>query len=203
MGVRGVEHPAHVGVRATLDHLADELDAEPAAAVGRQHVDVGEVHHRDAVAGRTAEAGLLTAVVEADHAPRLADELLLDGVRPAGRPVRVLGDEAVDGGDVDPGRVVVQLEAVAEVAPHADSVRSRKPPCSSYDEVTTASASRLARSVRPAATASASGEERSRSTPARPPPESRTEPAACPRHTAPPARAAKPASSTPARCTHA
>ncbi len=40
--------------------------------------------------------------------------------------------------------VVVELEAVSEVALHADSVRSRKPPCSSYDEVTTASASRRA-----------------------------------------------------------
>ena len=28
-------------------------------------------------------------------------------------------------------RIVVELEAVAELAPHADSVRSRNPPCSS------------------------------------------------------------------------
>ena len=63
----------------------------------------------------------------------------------------------MDGGDVDPRRVVVDLVAVAELSPHAERLRSRKPPCSSYDEVTTASASRRARSPRPAAAASAIG----------------------------------------------
>ena len=79
------------------------------------------------------------------------------------------------GRDVDARRIVVELEAVAELALHAESVRSRKPPCSSYDEVTTASASRRARSLRPAAAASASGVESSCSIPASPSRESRND----------------------------
>ena len=47
---------------------------------------------------------------------------------------------------VEPVRVVVELEAVAEVSVHALSVRRRKPPWYSYDVVTTGSASRRARS---------------------------------------------------------
>ena len=38
-------------------------------------------------------------------------------------------------GEVDALLLVVELEPVAELALHADSVRSRKPPCSSYDDV--------------------------------------------------------------------
>ena len=34
---------------------------------------------------------------------------------------------------IDPCRIVVELVAVAEIAPHAVSVRSRKPPWNSYD----------------------------------------------------------------------
>ena len=52
---------------------------------------------------------------------------------------------------IEPRPVVVELVAVAEVALHALSVRSRKPPWYSYDAVTTRSASRVARSLRPSA----------------------------------------------------
>ena len=83
------------------------------------------------------------------------------------------------GVDVDPLRVVVELEAVAELALHAESVRSRKPPCSSYDDVTTASAvaaRAVAESCAPAA--SASGVDSSRSIPASPSGESANAPRA-------------------------
>src|SRR5436853_4708182 len=96
---------------------------------------------------------------------------------------------------VDAGPVVVDLETVAELALHADSVLRRKPPCSSYDEVTTESASLRARSESGAPGASASGVERSCSMPAIPSLERRSAPAACAPHTAPPARAEKPSRS--------
>ncbi len=52
----------------------------------------------------------------------------------------------MDGLAIDAARIVVELVAVAEIAPHADSVLSRKPPWNSYELTTTASASRAARS---------------------------------------------------------
>ena len=39
--------------------------------------------------------------------------------------------KAMDRGHVYAAAVVVELQPVAERAPHADSVRNRKPPCSS------------------------------------------------------------------------
>ena len=84
----------------------------------------------------------------------------------------------MDGVDVDPVGIVVELVPVAELAPQAERVRSRKPPWYSYDAVTTASASRRARSPRPAAAASASGVESSRSIPASPSGESASAPGA-------------------------
>ena len=86
-------------------------------------------------------------MVEADDAGRLADEPLLHVAGTAERPVRLLAEEAVDLVEIDPLLRVVELEPVAELAPHADSVRRRKPPCSSYDATITMSASR-ARAVR-------------------------------------------------------
>ena len=71
--------------------------------------------------------------------------------------------------DVDPRRIVVELVAAVELAPHpARSVRSRKPPCSSYDAVITARTSRAPRSVSPAAVASASGRPQERLHPVEP-----------------------------------
>ena len=58
-------------VRAVVDHLADELDAEPAAAMLRQDVDVGEVDVRDSVGRGPAEADLAAVAVEADDPLRL------------------------------------------------------------------------------------------------------------------------------------
>ena len=60
--------------------------------------------------------------------------------------------------------VVVELIAVAEIALHAESVRSLKPPWYSYDAVITRNASRVARSVSLSDTASASGLPSSAST---------------------------------------
>ena len=69
---------------------------------------------------------------------------------------------------VDASRIVVELVPVAEVALHAVSVRSRKPPWNSYDATTTASASRSARSPSPSPCASASGLQKSACIPRKP-----------------------------------
>src|SRR5581483_6550197 len=135
-----------------------------------------------------------TFVIEADDTRRLVDEQPDVLERPALRPVRLLREVSMHRGDVDPVAVVVELEAVAELALQADSVRSRNPPCSSYDEVTTASASRRARSVSCARDASASGAESRPSMPTRPSAVSASEPCAWTRQTAPPARGEKPTS---------
>src|SRR5581483_4466389 len=189
-----VQQPLQVCERPMLDHLAYERLPQSAAAVLREHVDVGEVDERDAVGNPTADPDVALAVVQPDHAVRIVDERVLDLVRATARPVALLADEAVDGGTVDSRGIVVELEAVPQRPPHADNVLRRKPPCSSYDEVTTARASRRARSERPASCASASGEERSSSTPARPSAERRSAPPPWTPHTAPPARASKPTS---------
>ncbi len=118
-------------VRAVLDHLAHELLAQPAAAVLLEDVDVREVDERVAVGHGPAEADLAVAVVEADDALRLVDQPVLGLARPAERPVRDLAQEPVHLAPVDPLLRIVQLEAVAERPFQADTVRSRKPPCSS------------------------------------------------------------------------
>ena len=135
MRVARVQEPAPSGVRPVLDHLADELDAEPAAAVLGQHVDVGEVGdatRRRRPPGRSRPGAAV--VVEADDPLRLADEPLDRLARPPLRPVR-LGQERVDRVDVDPRGIVVELVPAVELSDHpARSVRSRKPPCSSYED---------------------------------------------------------------------
>src|SRR5207237_1969316 len=104
--------------RAPLHHLADELDAEPAAPVLRQNVDVGQVDTGDAVGEGAGEADLPPVRVEADDAARFPDRLLDRLPRPALRPVRVVREELVDGVDVDPMRVVVEFDSVSQLAPH-------------------------------------------------------------------------------------
>ena len=56
--VGGVQQPVHA-VEGALDDLAHELEPEPAAAVGAQHVHVGEVGDARAVGDRAREADLL------------------------------------------------------------------------------------------------------------------------------------------------
>ena len=73
MCVTGVEEPAKVCVGAILDGEADELDAEPAALVLGQHVDVGEVGDHVAVGDGAGETDLAPAKVEADDALRIPD----------------------------------------------------------------------------------------------------------------------------------
>ena len=105
-----------------LHGLANELDAEPVAAVLRQDVHVGEIGKRVPVRERPCEADLLAAVVEADDACRSMNEVLDDVARAAFRPVRLLGEVAVDGVDVDAREIVVEL--VAGRAAPASSGRS-------------------------------------------------------------------------------
>src|SRR5437899_9919962 len=89
VGVARMEEPLPVGPRASLHHLAHELDAEPAAAELGEHVDVREVDRGDAVGKRAGEADLAAAGVEADDAARLPDRPLDGLALPALRPVRV------------------------------------------------------------------------------------------------------------------
>src|SRR5262245_49800232 len=63
--VAGVQEPHAVGVRPFVHTEADELDAEPAAAVLRLDVDVGEVGVRAPVGRRAREPDLLPLEVEA------------------------------------------------------------------------------------------------------------------------------------------
>jgi hypothetical protein len=75
-----------------------------------QHVDVGEIDERDAVRERPGEADLPLAVVDADYALCLADQPLNHFVRPPLRPVGLVREVVVHRGNVDPARVVVELE---------------------------------------------------------------------------------------------
>src|SRR5436853_5098153 len=185
-----MQQPREVGVRPALDHLANELDAEAATAELRQDVDVREIRECDAVRDRTTEADEPLAAIQPDHALRLAHEALHRLARTTDGPVRVGREKPVQLREVDARYVVVELEAVAELALHAESVRRRNPPWYSYDDVITLSASRAPRSVSPAAPTSASGRRSSSSMPAIPSADRPSAPVvpAHGRHTAPPAR---------------
>src|SRR5690348_5684995 len=67
VGVLGVQQPLPAGKRPALDHLANELGAEPPAATFLEHIDVREVEERWRTACRAAEADLSPVAVEADH----------------------------------------------------------------------------------------------------------------------------------------
>src|SRR3954447_11549336 len=108
--VLGVQDPAQLRVGAVLHGLAHELDAEPATPVLRQHVDVEQPRIGGVVRGHAAEADLAVAVVEADEARCVVDQVLHRRERASERPVRVLADVAVHGRDVDPVAVVVELD---------------------------------------------------------------------------------------------
>src|SRR5256885_673493 len=99
--VARVQHPTQLGVRAVVDGLANELDAETAASILLEHVNVCEVHERDAVGEGAREADLPVAVVEADHALRLPNEPLDDLARPSFRPVGLVREVIVNGVHVD------------------------------------------------------------------------------------------------------
>ena len=118
-----------MGKRTALDRLANELDAEPLAAVLFEHVDVGEIRQRVPVRERPRKADLPVAVVEADDARGATDEVFDDVARTALRPVRLLGEVPMDGVEVDALDVVVEL--VAAAAALASSAESHRPLASS------------------------------------------------------------------------
>src|SRR5919201_1152507 len=125
MRVLGVEQPFPVGEGAAFDHLAYELDAEPATPEGRQDVDVGEIDERDPVGDGAAEADLAAAVIQADDAGSLAHEAGDGRVRASARPVRLVREIVVDGVDVDSRGIVVEDEAVRELAVHVSAGSER------------------------------------------------------------------------------
>ena len=113
-----VQDPAPPGVRTLFDREPHELDAEAAAAVLGEDVDVCEIH--EPRVGGVDRAGVadLRAVrrVEADIARRALDQPIHHVAATPGRPVGLLGDEPVDRLAVDPARVVVELVAAWRAA---------------------------------------------------------------------------------------
>src|SRR5262245_41728905 len=107
--VRRVQEPAAPGVRSAVDALAHELDAQTASPELRQDVDVREIRDM-AVGDRAGEPHLPPVQVQPDDARRPVDQLVLADSAPAGRPVRVIADELVDGHPVDAPGIVVELE---------------------------------------------------------------------------------------------
>ena len=119
MRVARVQHPAPVGERPVLDDLADELDAEPGAAMALEDVHVGQVHEPCGVAvDRSGEADLSTVLVEADDVRARVDQLVLSLAAPSLCPVGLAPEVRVDGTPVEPGGVVVELVAVSQVPHH-------------------------------------------------------------------------------------
>ena len=117
--VLGVQHPAVRGERAFLDAEPDELDSEALAAMVGQDVDVREVGQpRIGHVDRAGETHLRAVEVDTDDPVRALDQAAHRLPRATGRPVRLLGDEAVHLVEVDPGRVVVELVAAGENLPH-------------------------------------------------------------------------------------
>ena len=107
---------------APVDDLADDLLAEPAAAMLRQDVDVGEVRDRMPVRDGAREADLAPRVVDANNARRAADERLDRVAGPPLGPVRLLGQVAMHLVDVDTLDVVVQLVPVRKLPRHRAAV---------------------------------------------------------------------------------
>jgi hypothetical protein len=112
VGVHGAERPAEPGLGAVVDRLADQLDAEAAPPHFFEDVDVGEVGEYFVVGDHAGEADLSPFPVEPHHPGRLAHEALDHLPRTSLRPVGLVGEVVVDGVDVDPRTVVVELEAV-------------------------------------------------------------------------------------------
>ena len=115
-----------VSVLRILHGLADQLDADAAAPVGRDHEDVAEPRHVRPVRHDAAERDQRVAVVRGDHARRLPHESLDRLSRAAADPVRLLGQEPVDGVDVHARAIVVELQPVRELASHQQVSPSRR-----------------------------------------------------------------------------
>ena len=112
--VGGVQQPAEVAARPLLDHLFDHPASEPAAAVGGQDEDVGEVGQCDAVGYGSGETDLLVGGVCGDDSPGAVDlPYYLRSCAPAA-PVRLLRQEPPDDLNVDPPRIVVEVITVIE-----------------------------------------------------------------------------------------
>ena len=112
--VGGVQEPLRLRERPFVDAEADELDAQAAAAVLLEHVDVREIGLHMAVGERPREADLIALVVEADDASGVLDQVVLNVARAPLRPVRLLAQVAMNRLAVDARRVVVELVAVSE-----------------------------------------------------------------------------------------
>lgn len=120
--VARMEQPALGGVGTQLDHLAHEFGAQALATVLGQHVHVSEVDERRVVSDGTRKPDLASGVVEAHHTCSLTDQSLDGRSCPAPGPVGLLCEEAVHGVHVDPVRVVIQLEGIAEIASHPPEI---------------------------------------------------------------------------------
>ena len=187
--IRGVQDPAACCIRAFVDGEPHELDAPAVPAMLGQHEDVSEVDEErvGSVHGARIAGQPPVGRVQADVARGPVDQPVHHVPGATEGPVRLLGDEPVDGVPVDASGVVVELVALPKLLLHAESVRSRKPPWCSYDARTIASASRAPLAVSPASLASARGVATSVWIARTPADVSAIDPGPQSRHTAPPA----------------
>jgi len=112
VGVVGAEPPPKIAVRTVVDGLPYKLEPEPSSAVFSQDVDVaqgGDVH-----IGRKdlREPDLLLSVVEANDPSCVSNPLLNRLARASARPIGLIAQIIVDHGHIDPGAVIINLEAL-------------------------------------------------------------------------------------------
>ena len=122
-------------LRTLVHGGSNELGAEPAATLFGEHVDVGELRE-PLVAHDACEPHLSTLPVQADHAGCAGDLALDDLTRAIPAPVRLGGQERPDRIEVQPRRVVVELEPARECTLHGTGWRAT--PASSSRSVTSA-----------------------------------------------------------------
>ena len=84
-------------------------------------VTVGEIGDPVAVGDGAAEPDKVLSVVDPNDTLRLFDESLDFVVRPAERPMGVVGQEVVDGSNIDPTRIVIEFVAVGKRALHLET----------------------------------------------------------------------------------
>ena len=68
-----LQQPAHVRAVAALRQLTSQDETRTVAAMGAEHVDVGQVGQRDSVEDRPIEPDLASVAAEAGDPPRGAD----------------------------------------------------------------------------------------------------------------------------------
>src|SRR5436190_360762 len=89
MRVARVQQPLQVHVRPALDHLADELDSEPAAAVLGQHVDVREVDEGKAFKTQSGNTRFVLRADDGSEYTTFKEAIARQAVAAEGRRARI------------------------------------------------------------------------------------------------------------------